>query len=86
MEIKVLGSGCKNCKLLYENVKTAVSHLNLNATIDYITDMEAIANSGLMRTPGLIINQQIVSSGKVLGVDMIEALIKNPLEIYLRTL
>jgi len=77
MEIKVLGSGCANCKRLYENVKQAVKDLGVEANVLYVTDMVSIANSGLMRTPGLIINGKIASYGRVPVVDEVKELIKN---------
>ena len=72
MEIKVLGSGCKNCKKLLENVNIACEALDVKADIHYVTDMIEIAKSGLMSTPGLIINQKIVDNGKVLDVKEIK--------------
>ncbi|MDD2259168.1 MAG: thioredoxin family protein [Bacilli bacterium] len=75
MEIKVLGSGCKNCKKLLENVNQSLEELNLKANVLYITDYIEIANTGLLRTPGLMINGKIVSSGKVLSVNEIKQLI-----------
>ena len=75
MEIKVLGSGCKNCKKLQENVNQSLEELNLKANVLYITDYIEIANTGLLRTPGLMINGKIVSSGKVLSVNEIKQLI-----------
>ncbi|MFO7969339.1 MAG: thioredoxin family protein [Candidatus Izemoplasmatales bacterium] len=66
MEIKVMGSGCKNCKKLLRNVEEAAKELQVKAEIKYITDMMEIADSGLMKTPGLIIDKKIVSAGKVL--------------------
>jgi len=77
MIIKVLGSGCKNCKKLLENVKESVKELNIKAEVLYITDMMEIANSGLMRTPGLIFDNKIVSSGKVPSTDEIKQMIAN---------
>ncbi|MDY0023999.1 MAG: thioredoxin family protein [Candidatus Izemoplasmatales bacterium] len=77
MIIKVLGSGCKNCKKLLENVKESVKELNIKAEVLYITDMMEIANSGLMRTPGLIFDNKIVSSGKVPSTDEIKQMIEN---------
>lgn len=76
MKIKVLGSGCKNCKKLLENVTEAVSQIGLKAEILYVTDMMAIANSGLMRTPGLIIDEKVVSAGKVLTIEEAKDLLK----------
>ena len=75
MIIKVLGSGCANCKTLLENTKKAVSELDMKAEILYVTDMMAIASSGLLRTPGLIIDGKIVSYGKVVSTKEIKALI-----------
>jgi small redox-active disulfide protein 2 len=77
MIIKVLGSGCKNCKKLLENVKESVKEFNIKAEVLYITDMMEIANSGLMRTPGLIFDNKIVSSGKVPSTDEIKQMIEN---------
>jgi small redox-active disulfide protein 2 len=75
MEIKVLGSGCANCKRLYQFTLQAVSDLAIDAEVLYVTDMHAIADSGLMRTPGLIIDGKIVSYGRVSTVDEIKNLI-----------
>jgi small redox-active disulfide protein 2 len=76
MEIKVLGSGCPNCKRLLANVETAVTQMNLPAEVRYITDYMQIVHAGIMHTPGVIIDGKIVSSGRVLTVDEIIQLIK----------
>jgi small redox-active disulfide protein 2 len=76
MIIKVLGSGCKNCKKLLENVTISVKELNVKAEIEYITDMMEIAGYGLLRTPGLIINEKIVSYGKVPNVEEVKVMIQ----------
>ncbi|SNS41866.1 small redox-active disulfide protein 2 [Anaerovirgula multivorans] len=75
MVIKVLGSGCKNCKTLEENVKEALQQLNLQGEIEKVTDFKSIAEYGVMKTPGLVVNEKVVASGKVLGVDEIKNLI-----------
>ena len=77
MTIKVLGSGCKSCKQLYENVQEAKASLGLEADVLYITDLLEIAKAGLMRTPGLIIDGKIASYGKVLSIDEIKTLLTN---------
>ncbi|MFA6800704.1 MAG: thioredoxin family protein [Acholeplasmataceae bacterium] len=79
MQIKVLGTGCKNCKQLLENTKKACSELSSDAEILYITDYLEIAKTGLMRTPGLMIDDKIVSFGKVPTSDEIIKLINNAL-------
>jgi small redox-active disulfide protein 2 len=73
MVIQVIGPGCKNCKALLANVQVALQRKHKEATIDYITDLEAIANTGIMRTPGLIIDGKLVSQGKVLAPIEIES-------------
>ncbi|MBN2268630.1 MAG: thioredoxin family protein [Acholeplasmataceae bacterium] len=75
MNIKILGSGCQNCKKLYENAKDAVKASQIDASIDYVTDFKEIAKYNLMRTPGLIINQKVVSYGKVCTKEEIIQLI-----------
>ena len=77
MEIKVLGSGCANCKKLLENVQVSVKELDVTAEIKYVTDYIEIVNTGLLRTPGLIINNKIVSSGRVPNVEEVKNLILN---------
>lgn len=77
MEIKVLGSGCANCKKLYDNVTKAVSEMGLDAQLLYVTDLKAIAQSGLLRTPGLIIDNVIVSYGRVMTVEEAKQRIEN---------
>jgi small redox-active disulfide protein 2 len=76
MEIQVLGSGCANCKRLLQLVELSVKELNIKAEIKYVTDMESIANSGLLRTPGLIINQKIVSYGRVPTLEEVKTMIQ----------
>jgi len=76
MEIKVLGSGCANCKKLLENVEIANKELSLEANILYVTDYMEIVKTGLMRTPGLMINGKIVSYGRVPSSDEVKKLIE----------
>ena len=76
MTIKVLGSGCKNCVTLYENVKTALSNLGMHAEIVKVTDFAEIASLGVMVTPALAVDEKVVSSGKVLKPTEIENLIE----------
>lgn len=74
--IKVLGSGCKNCRTLLENTKEAVKSLGLSANVEYVTDMEKIAQYGVMSMPALVVNEKVVSSGKVLKPQDIAPLLK----------
>lgn len=70
--IKILGSGCKKCEKLEESVKKAVIELNLDLTIEHITDFSQIASYGVMSTPALVLNGEVVSFGKVLSVDEVK--------------
>ena len=74
--IKVLGSGCKNCHTLYENAQEAVKAVGLNIEVEYITDMQKIMGYGVMSMPALVINEQVVSMGKVLKAADIEKLLR----------
>lgn len=77
MEIKVLGSGCANCKRLYQNTKDAVEKAGIHANVVYIDDLKVIAKMGIMRTPALVIDNRLVNSGRVLAIDEIVTLLSN---------
>ncbi len=74
--IKVLGAGCKSCHEQYENVKKAVANMGLDAEIEYITDMERVMSYGVMSMPAIVVNEQVVSMGKVLKAAQVEELLK----------
>ena len=74
--VKVLGAGCKSCHELYENTKAAVSSLGLNVEVEYITDMEKIMAYGVMSMPAIVVNDQVVSMGKVLKASDVEKLLR----------
>lgn len=74
-EIKVLGTGCPKCELLYENVVKALEELGVEANIVKVKDFMQIAAHGVMTTPGLIIDGKLVSQGKVLTVEEIKKLL-----------
>ena len=66
MIIKILGSGCKNCVKLGENTEKALEELGKEAEMVKVTDMKDIMSYGIMSTPGLVIDEKVVSYGKVL--------------------
>jgi small redox-active disulfide protein 2 len=76
MKIIVYGTGCPNCEKLAQNVFSAISKLDIPADVEKCTDIRDIAQSGILRTPGLSIDGEIVSQGKVLAVSNIEDMIK----------
>ena len=65
LTIKVLGSGCANCKQLEKIAKQAVAQLAIEADVVKVTEYDQIIAHGVMSTPGLVINEKVVSSGKV---------------------
>lgn len=77
MEIKVVGPGCKNCKNLLHATEDAVKELNSDAKIIYVTDMAEIAATGIMRTPGLLINNKIKVMGRVPSAKEIKQMIED---------
>lgn len=65
LNIKVVGSGCPNCQKLEQLCKEVVHEQNYEATIEKVTDFNKFANMGIMMTPGLIVNNTVVSQGKI---------------------
>lgn len=65
MIIKVLGPGCTNCKTLERITREAVDALGLDATIEKVEDYPSIMGYGVMSTPALVIDEQVVVSGRV---------------------
>ena len=73
--VKVLGSNCKSCHALLESAQTAVKTLDLGLEVEYVTDMEKVMAYGVMSLPALVINDQVVSMGKVLKPADVEKLL-----------
>lgn len=73
--IKVLGSGCKSCHALLESTKEAVKAMGLDVEVEYVTDMQKIMGYGVMSMPGLVVNEKVVSMGKVMKPADIEKLL-----------
>lgn len=74
--IKVLGAGCKSCHEQYENAKAAVQALGLSVEVEYVTDMEQVAAYGVMQMPAIVVNETVVSMGKVLKPADVEKLLR----------
>lgn len=75
MIIKILGSGCRKCVALGENARAAADAAGVPAQIVKITDFAEIAAYGVMSTPGLVVDDKVLSTGKVLSADEIRALL-----------
>lgn len=65
MEIKVLGTGCPKCKALEKATQNAVADMGIDATIVKEEDIMKIMGYGIMHTPGLVINEKVVFSGRI---------------------
>lgn len=74
--IKVLGAGCKSCHEQYENAKEAVKSLGLSVEVEYITDMEKVMEYGVMSMPAIVVNEKVVSMGKVLEASEVKQLLQ----------
>jgi len=75
--VKVLGSGCKKCLKVEENAKAALRALGMGESVDHVVDYVQIASWGVMSTPALVIDDRVVSSGRVLSTDEVTQLLKN---------
>lgn len=74
-EIKVLGPGCPKCEELLELVRKAASDLDLKCSIEKVTDIQVIVEYGVMMTPALVVDKQVVMVGKVPTLDDIKGMI-----------
>lgn len=75
MNIKVLGTGCKKCTDLVNNAKKAVEELGIDATVEKVEDIATIMKYGVMVTPGLVVNEEVKGTGRVLSVEEIKAML-----------
>ena len=73
--VKVLGAGYKSCHEQYENAQAAVKALGLDLEVEYITDMEKVMAYGVMSMPAIVVNEKVVSMGKVLKTADVEKLL-----------
>ena len=74
--IKVLGAGCKSCHEQYENAKKAVQEMGLSVEVEYITDMQQVMTYGVMSMPAIVVNEKVVSMGKVLKAEEVKKLLQ----------
>ena len=72
MNIKILGSGCKNCQKLEEATKKAVEEMGINADIEKVEDFKKIMEYGVMQTPALVVDEDVKFSGRVPKVEDIK--------------
>jgi small redox-active disulfide protein 2 len=80
MDIKILGSGCSNCITLEQRTRQALSDLgrtDTDDTITKVTDFVDIASYGVMSTPALVIDEQVVVAGKMPSVTQLQEMLQN---------
>jgi small redox-active disulfide protein 2 len=77
--IKVLGSGCSNCKRLEATARQAVSKLGVDADVIKVTEYPEIMKYNVLSTPGLVINEKLVSAGRIPSEAEITSLLTNAL-------
>jgi len=73
--IKILGTGCPKCEQLAKNVMLAVHQLGMQAEVVKVTNIQEIMKYGVMLTPGLVIDEQVKSAGKVPSADEIRGML-----------
>jgi small redox-active disulfide protein 2 len=76
MNIKVLGTGCSNCKTLEKSVINALTEMNYSADVEKVEDIQKIMGYGIMLTPGLVINDKVVLSGRVPNMKELKEIIE----------
>ncbi len=75
-KIQILGTGCSKCNKLADNAKEAAVVLGVDVEIEKVTDLGEITKFGCLSTPGLAINGQLISQGKLLKPDQIMKLLR----------
>jgi len=63
ISVKILGTGCKKCQTLEQKVKDVIASNNIEATVEKVTDINDMMYYGIMMTPGLVVNEKVVSTG-----------------------
>lgn len=76
LNIKILGSGCANCKRLEALARKVAADLGLEAEFEKVTDMTEIMKWPILSTPGLVVNGKVVSSGRIPSETEIAAWLK----------
>lgn len=80
LKVKILGPGCPNCKKLEQITRRAVGNMGVDAEINKVTDYTDIMSYNILSTPGLVINEKVVSSGRIPQESEIMTFLANALE------
>lgn len=78
MRIEIVGTGCAKCKALTANVEQAVRELGLDAEVSKVEKVTEIARMGVMMTPGLAVDGQVLSMGRLLTVEEVKQILGDP--------
>jgi len=81
LNIKVLGPGCNNCHMVEEAARAAVAALGVEAEFEKVTDRAGFARYGLLYTPGLVINEKLVSAGRIPNQSEVQTWVANALAV-----
>ena len=76
MEVKILGTGCPKCQRLEQLAREAAAEAGLQVTITKVTDMQAIMRYPILSTPGLVVNEELKSAGRLPRKEEIVAWLK----------
>jgi small redox-active disulfide protein 2 len=80
LKIKILGSGCPNCKRLEQETRKAVGNLSIEAEFEKVTDYQKIMEYDILSTPGLVINEKVVSTGRIPSQSELVSLLATALD------
>jgi len=80
MKIKILGTGCAKCHQLEQTARQAVKELAIDATIEEVKDMKKIMEYPILTTPGLVVNEELVCSGRIPSKSEVTQFIINALD------
>lgn len=80
LTIKILGSGCANCKRVEQTTRKVIDDLGVSAEIQKVTDFNKISEYSILATPGLVIDEQVVCSGRIPSPGEVTTWVTNALE------
>jgi small redox-active disulfide protein 2 len=80
MKIKILGTGCAKCHQLEQTTRQVIKELAVNATIEEVKDMKKIMEYPILTTPGLVVNEELVCSGRIPSKSEVTQFLINALD------